>query len=87
MGARHVPTPASRQADRLSARRLLGVAGDRRGQAVTCSACQTSDHHRAAHYDPALARMMALLCDANGDRYGAAMWRAVARSRERRADA
>lgn len=53
---------------------------------MTCTACQSSDHPRAAHYDPALARMMALLCDANGDRYGAAMWRAVARNRERRAD-
>lgn len=50
---------------------------------MTCSACQTDAHPRAAHYDPSLARMMAHLCDANGDRYGAAMWRWVAASRER----
>lgn len=52
---------------------------------MTCSACQTSDHPRAAHYDPALARMLAQLADVNGDRERARMWRWVASSTERRA--
>lgn len=52
---------------------------------MTCTACQTSDHPRAAHYEPALARMLAQLADANGDHAGAAMWRWVAANAERRA--
>lgn len=52
---------------------------------MTCSACQTSDHPRAAHYDPALARVEAERCVARGDYAGARMWRWVAANAERRA--
>jgi hypothetical protein len=54
---------------------------------MTCSACKASDHPRAAHYDPALARVMAQLCDVNRDHKVAAMWRWIASNLERRTQA
>lgn len=50
----------------------------------TCTACQTSDHPRAAHDDPALAHVEAERCVARGDLEKAAWWRQEARSAERR---
>ena len=51
---------------------------------MTCSACQTSDHPREAHSDPALARVEAEKASSRGDHALAKMWRWVASNAERR---
>lgn len=51
---------------------------------MTCTACQTTDHPREAHHDPALARVEAERRVARGDLEMAAWWRQEARSAERR---
>lgn len=51
---------------------------------MTCSACQTAGHPRAAHYDPALARVDAEKASARGDHNQAKAWRWVAANLERR---
>lgn len=50
-----------------------------------CTACMSlGSHTRAAHFDPALARVEADRCSSRGDVAGAKRWEETARIMERR---